>query len=125
MDLFGVDLTTFDGSGDFNNGWGGDSIDLMTSVRSVGSDEEVRCAKRNDCWLRYKREYTPHIYDIVPNQVYKGKRVDWWVNTMAINNVLTPGRLPVEELSMDGVLNNWEELLEGETIEGDFRLNWY
>ena len=34
------------------------------------------------------------------------------------NSVTPSGRLPMEELSFDGVLNNWEE-----TIDGDTRLD--
>jgi len=73
-----------------------------------------------DCEISYKREYTPIIHDIVPNQMYKGQQVDWWINIMDVHSSKTTpdGRMPMEELSIDGNLNNWEE-----TIEADERLS--
>lgn len=70
--------------------------------------------------MKYRREYTPIIHDIVPNQMYKDQPVDWWINSMDISSgSITPdGRLPMEELSIDGNLNNWEL-----TIDSDTRLD--
>ena len=54
------------------------------------------------------------------NQVYKGQQVDWWINIMGVHSSSTTptGRMPMEELSIDGNLNNWED-----TIDADERLN--
>ena len=59
-------------------------------------------------------------FDVVPNQMYKDQPVDWWINSMGVhhNDVTLAGRMPMEELSIDGNLNNWEE-----TIEADKRLH--
>jgi hypothetical protein len=64
--------------------------------------------------LNYKREYTPIIHDIVPNQLYKDQQIDWWINPMNVHhkNVTPVGRMPFEELSIDGNLNNWEDTID-------------
>ena len=54
--------------------------------------------------------------------MYKGQQVAWYINIRNVHHedVTPEGRLPMEELSIDGNLNNWEE-----TIDGDTRLkNW-
>ena len=57
--------------------------------------------------------------------MYKGQQVDWWINIMAVHHSgITPdGRMPMEELSIDGVLNNWEDTLDVDTRLRSWR-NW-
>lgn len=54
------------------------------------------------------------IHEVVPNQIYKDHKIDWWINIMYVHEkeVTPSGRFPFEELSIDGTLNNWEDLIE-------------
>ena len=73
----------------------------------------IVCHDDTDCILKYERRFTPLINDIVPNQVYKGHQIDWRVNPMAVHEdwVTPDGHFPIEELSIDGNLNNWSETI--------------
>ena len=75
------------------------------------------CSNESNCELEFSREYTPVIADIVPNQMYKGQQVDWYINIQNVHHedVTPKGRLPMEELSFDGVLNNWEDTISEST----------
>ena len=70
MELFNADISDFNGavSGGLPNGWGGDSVQLFTYAKNAATDASIYCANEMDCMLKYRREYTPIIHDIVPNQ---------------------------------------------------------
>jgi hypothetical protein len=126
MDLFKADIDDFSGAGILPSAHSvdGEKMVLELSVINASNpDEALYCGGRDSyCELEYDRKYTPTIMDIVPNQVYKDHRVDWWINSQKIMEVLPKsGPLPMEELSFDGVLNNWEESIDGDTRMRSYR----
>jgi len=93
-------------------------VDNLEDTAAAGN-----CARNElHCQLGYRREYTPIIHDIVPNQIYRGQSIDWYINSQAVHwyGTTPDGRMPMEELSIDGYLNDWEE-----TIEAEDRLDGY
>ena len=117
MDLFEADLADFNGLGALPSGWFGYSVNMWASIMNAVSGERMWCQNEDKCELKYAREYTPVIADIVPNQMYKGQQVAWYINIQNVHHkdVTPEGRLPMEELSIDGNLNNWEETIDGDT----------
>lgn len=116
-DLFNADLDAFNGLATLPNGWSRFSVNMWASIMNAATGERMNCQNDDNCLLKYAREYTPVITDIVPNQMYKDQKVDWYVNVQKVHHedVTPEGRLPMEELSIDGFLNNWEETIDGDT----------
>jgi hypothetical protein len=121
-ELFGEDaeLSDFTGFGALPSGWKDDPLQLQTSVMNLFNEnaadrpnEPIICQNDSDCLLKYERRFTPLINDIVPNQLYKGHPIDWRVNPMAVHEdwVTPEGRMPMEELSIDGNLNSWADTI--------------
>lgn len=120
MDLFNADFNDFDGSTALPSG-----TEVMTMVSVVNNDnpdQDIWCWKEGNCELKYKRIYTPVLMDVVPNQIYKDQNIDWWINIQGVHSSgTTPeGRLPMEELRIDGSLNDWSS-----TIDTSDRLDSY
>ena len=66
----------------------------------------------------YKRDYTPHLHDVVPNQVYEGQRVDFWFDIMDVHSEksITPDNYdPAQKISINRVNVNWEGLVDYRT----------
>ena len=129
-ELFGseADLTSFTGFGALPSGWDEDPVKFQTSVVNLFNEntgranDAIPCQNDSDCMIRYERRFTPLINDIVPNQLYKGHPIDWRVNPMAVHEdwVTPEGRLPMEELSIDGNLNNWADTISTGTRIDDY-----
>jgi len=120
MDLFMAEFNHFDGSTALPSGT---EVATMISVTNTAEpDRDIYCWNELSCMLTYKRAYTPILMDVVPNQLYKDQNVDWMINIQGVHSCgTTPdGRLPMEELSIDGALNYW-----GSTIDSETRLDSY
>lgn len=94
MDLFGADFEDFN-----KDNWlvsGHDNDALLLNVRVVTADGKVlNCENTSRCNVRYKREFTPHLHDVSPNQVAKGMRADFIFDINGVHgnfdgNKLTP-----------------------------------
>ena len=120
MTLFNAQFDDFNGAGILPNGNPNDNQAIAFKVSAQNSRNEgykVACTSDNHwkCDLKYARKYTPQLYDVVPNQMYKGQPVDWWINIQAAMSEARDGHLPMEELSIDGTLNYWEETIDSTT----------
>ena len=122
MDLFNADFNDFDGSTALPSGT---EVTAMISVVNTDEpDRDIYCWNEMDCMIEYKRKYTPILMDVVPNQLYKDQNVDWWINIQGVHSRgTTPdGRLPMEELSIDGALNDWSYTIDSDTRIDDWRI---
>lgn len=105
----------FDGSGELPSGQDGDTIVLRAEVAT--STDTLQCGSDSKCELKYKRDYTPILHDVVPNQVYEGMRVDWWFDIMDVHDdAITPDDFfPMQELSIDRFNTHWEGMVDHQT----------
>ena len=110
----------FDGSGALPSGQDSDAITLRLEI--LTADQTLKCGTASKCRLSYKRDYTPILHDVVPNQVYAGQRVDWWFDVMDVHgSSITPDDFfPAQELSIGRHNTNWENMVNHQT-----RLNKY
>lgn len=98
----------------------------MTSVLNADSTGgSLFCYDEVSCNIGYRRKYTPIIHEVVPNQIYKEHKIDWWVNIQDVHSssVTPKGRMPFEELSIDGSLNNWEGIIDGSTRLDSYQID--
>ena len=123
MELFHASFDDFNGDGILPSGAGSNTIKIETSVLNAANIEnEIQCEDGSKCTLEYNRMYTPLLIDVVPNQIYKDHAVDWWINTFAVDAYARhDDTLPMEELSFDGFLNNWEETIDKDTGMSDYQ----
>ena len=76
-----------------------------------GEGDLLDCTPKSNCEIQYERRYTPYLYEVVPNQIYKNQFVDWWIDVQSVHNSdTTPrDRIMFEELSIGGakMLNDY------------------
>ena len=123
MDLFRAEYEHFDGSTALPSGTL--VTTMISAVNAAEPDRDIYCWNEMNCFLEYKRSYTPILMDVVPNQLYKDQNVDWWINIQGVHSSgTTPnGRLPMEELSIDGALNDWSYSIDSETRLKSWRID--
>lgn len=122
MDLFMAEFSDFDGSTGLPTG-SSDPIEFYLTVDDLETEAGPgSCKDEVSCVAGYRREYTPMIHDVVPNQIYRDHAIDWHLNAQAVHwyGTTPEGRMPMEELSIDGALNNWED-----TIDASDRLDGF
>jgi hypothetical protein len=54
-------------------------------------------------------------YDMIPSQVHRGQRIQYMINPMYALSYLPEGELPIQELSLSGILTNWQETIDSDT----------
>ena len=102
MDLYGRPFDDFNGSTPLPDGNDFDAEFYVEVVNSKG--EVLDCSPISNCEIQYERRFTPMLYEVVPNQIYKNQFIDWWIDIQQVHSGgTTPtDRVMFEELSIDG-----------------------
>ena len=67
--------------------------------------------------MRFSQAETPHIVDVVPNQVYAGQEIQFLtITNWATSNYRTVGRRPVEEIKIGGYSTDMDLITEDSLI---------
>jgi hypothetical protein len=101
--------------------WGGNLPDrpFTLSVLNVLDDHEMVTVSGSQNTFEYRREKTPLLYDMVPNQCYAGQKIQWMVDPKSAqyDGHVQSGERPVQELSLGGEHTDWAD-----TVPTNYRL---
>lgn len=116
LDLFGATWEDFDGRGSLPTGHSTIATYLEIAT-STYTDPALGCATSSACKLKYKREYTPHLIDTTPNQVYAGQRIDFIFDIKDVHDdSITPETyFPVEDLRIGRTNCDWDGIMDYRT----------
>jgi len=78
MELFKTDFDSFNG-GNLPNGVT-PPLDFTVKVSNTDDGWYVGCGNKDNCLMRYSRDYTPYLYAVTPANVYKDQIVEFQVN---------------------------------------------
>jgi hypothetical protein len=121
MDLFNQPLEAFNGNGGLPDGYH-KSIAFQLSLHNSDTGEQLKDRDGSPSDVRYRRHKTPMLHDVVPNQVYKGQKIQWLVNPVGSlhERSVESDKEPIQELRIGGALTDWEGLIDSGT-----RPAWY
>jgi hypothetical protein len=79
-------------------------------------DKEIK-SRGGENVLQYSKLKTPMLADVIPNQVYRGQKIQYIINPMRalIDGAVASGELPIQELALGNVKTNWAETIDAET----------
>ena len=101
--------------------WGGSLPDrpFTLSVLNVLDDLEMVTVSGNQNTFEYRREKTPLLFDMVPNQCYAGQKIQYMIDPKSAqwDGHVESGERPVQELSLGGVHTDWAD-----TVPTNYRL---
>jgi hypothetical protein len=94
------------------------TIDIMNNDEGGG---ELACVTKNNCVVKYSRDYTPVLMYTTPNEVYYSQLLQFHLNVKAASNpTATPvGTSPVGDIRLAGYLT------EISPIDSDLRLTQF
>ena len=116
MDLFNQPLEAFNGDGGLPDGHSKD-LRFQIAVHNSDTDEVLRDDQGQTSDVRYRRHQTPMLHDVVPNQVYKGQKIQWFVNPLGSLHAgsVEADKEPVQELRIGGATTDWDGLIDSGT----------
>lgn len=116
MDALSAQWSDFDGSGVLPAGHS-DIVLRQEVINENHSNPSLQCGTSSKCKLKYRREYTPMLQDVIPNEIYAGQRVDFAFEINEVHkSAITPDDyFPVEELRIGRKNCDWEGLMDYRT----------
>jgi hypothetical protein len=92
-------------------------IDYLTFDVEIASMEFAPpCySKWAGCHFTYNQRFTPQLYDTVPNQVYAGQGINFWLNPGQIFTKLPTSYNPFYYLKLGNFQTDWEGLIDTKT----------
>ena len=116
MTVLDADWKDFDGRSDLSI-TGYDAIYVTTQIIRLDNFITLGCESSASCRIRYKRDWTPVLHDVVPNVVYAGQRVDFWFDVRDVHSTdITPADyFPIEDLRIGNKNCDWNGLMDYQT----------
>jgi hypothetical protein len=89
------------------------------SVTNSLDDYEMDSVSSQQNTFEYRRETTPLLYDMVPNQCYANQMIQYMVNPLSAQDgaFVKSGERPVQALKLGGESTNWKD-----TVPENYRL---
>jgi hypothetical protein len=91
--------------------------DTYFKLSVKNGEREIKSNSGGENVLQYRKSKTPLLYDVIPNQVYRGQTIQYIVNPMRalLDGARAEGELPIQELSLSGIKTNFAETIDSET----------
>ena len=80
---------------------------------------------KDRCDVRYSMRYTPHLHDVVPNNIYLDQELTYYLNAMNTQHgeVIKSDADPVDFIKLSGTRNDYEGIFDSSKRLNSYRVD--